>query len=170
MADKLVIHSSRSRYEAYNKCMRYGYLNYNYAGRGIVPRAKNIFLETGIAVHKGLELIGKWLMKNKATEVREDVLHWIGEQVVNEYFERVFPKAEREKGVITGFNLIEEGVSEFSEDGQKKEFSAIEKQRLQQETFNEQAALVEALIRVFVMLVLPIWMKKFRIVTVENDM
>src|ERR1700678_2118857 len=99
----MIIHASRSRQEAFHHCRRYGFLQYHYGGRGIVKAARNIFLSTGIIVHRGLELIGKWLKEHKEQEVPEHMLGWIIEKVIDEYFKLVFPK---------GFDLVEEGWEE----------------------------------------------------------
>lgn len=166
------IHTSRSRYEAFFRCPRYGYFQYALGGRGIVRKPVNVFLGTGKWTHKGFEMIFKSLMKEKVKELKPYQLDYIITQIKNLYFEEVFPKAEREAGEIkTGFDLAEEGeIEDWQGDTEYRQYTDAEMVRIQQQTFNEQAALVEALLRVFVIRILPGWMEKFRIVTVENDM
>lgn len=164
-------HSSRSRYEAFMQCPRFGYIQYAWGGRGIVKKGKNIFLTTGIWLHKGLEMIGRWLLNNKKTELPEDILEHIIQKCKEGYFEHVFPLEERKRGLIEGFDLDEEGTNEFHEGGAvKRPFTDLEKQRIQQQTFEEQAALVEALLRIFVLRTLPNWLARFRLVAIERDM
>lgn len=157
----LIIHSSRSRYESFMKCPRMGYLQYHYRGRGIVREGKNLFLATGTWVHVGLEKIGKWLKDHKGSqEVPEDTLGWIISQAVGGFFNDVFKNG-------AGFNLSLYGMDEG---GERREFSELELIQQQQYTFDEQSALVEALLRIFCLRIVPKWMKQYRIVMVENDM
>lgn len=167
MPEQLIIHASRSRYEAFMKCMRLGYLQYHWGGRGIVKAGFNLFLITGIFLHVGLELIGKWLKANpKARELRFDMLEGILAKVRDEYFKAIFPKNWKDEG--GGYDLRYESLDEIT--GERREISEYEMELKQQYTFDEQSALVEALLRVFAFKVLPSWMSRFRIVTVENDM
>lgn len=167
--NQLIIHSSRSRYESFLKCPRLGYLQYHYGGRGIVKAGKNIFLATGSWLHKGLELIGRYLKANPtARTVPEHVLGGIIEQVVKSYFDYVFPPEEIKNGLIEGFDLTGETIDEWN--GERRQFTDYEKQKIQQYTFDEQSSLIEALLRVFALRVVPSWTSKYRIVTVENDM
>lgn len=163
-------HSSRSRYEAFNRCMRYGVIQYAWDGRGVVKAGKDVAMTTGIWIHWTLEQVFKWLLKHKAKEISKVYLDHIIAQMRQGYYDYVFPEEERKKGVMNGFILQERGMDEFDEyEKQPKEFTDLEKQRIQQMTFNEQTALVEALTRVFVKLKLPEWMAEHRIVMVERD-
>lgn len=167
----LTIHSSRSRYETINACMRMGFIQYHWAGRGIVRSGKNIYLSTGIWTHKGLEMMMKWLKANNTKEIPEYMLDHIISKIRDGYFEDIFPRAEIRVGTVHGFNLQDEGeIEDWQGDKEVRKFTDEEMQKIQQYTFNEQSALVEAMLRLFVMRVLPRWMEKYRIITIENDM
>jgi hypothetical protein len=157
----LTIHASRSRYEAFLRCPRYGYLQFHWGGRGIVKQGKNIFLSTGIWLHHGLELVGKWCKKHNKIPY-PDIIHDIVTECRQGYFDELF------KNGGTGFDLRDEIKDEFT--GEIRELSEHEMRLKQQYTFDEQSALVEALIRLFVMRVLPDWLKRYKIVAVELDM
>lgn len=157
----ITFHSSRSRYEAFLRCPRYGYLQYHWGGRGIVRLGKSIFLTTGIWVHKGLELIARWFQKKQ--DMPEDILDGIIAQIVEGYFNEVFPKDGPK-----GFNLSEGGMDEHT--GERREFTEREQELQQQYTFNEQTALVEALLRIAATRLFPKWIKKYKIVAIEKEM
>lgn len=164
----LTVHASRSRFEAFMKCSRFGYLQFHWGGRGIVKVGKNIYLTTGIWLHKGLELIGQWIKTNQSKgikEVPEHILDWIIEQVVKGMFAELFPENWRE--INGGYDLSSETLDE---EGNKRELSEYEWEQRQQYTFDEQSALIEGLLRVFCLRVVPIWLSKFRIVAIELDM
>lgn len=162
----LTIHASRSRYEAYNKCMRFGFLQYNWGGRGIVKTGKNIFLITGNWLHKGLEWIGLYLKNIKGAQtVPEQTLDWIIQKVKEGYFAELFPPNWQENG--GGFDLSNETLDE---EGNKRELTEYETRLRQQYTFDEQTALIDGLLRVFVLRVVPSWMAKYKIVSIELDM
>jgi hypothetical protein len=158
----ITIHSSRSRYETGMHCPRQGYLQYNWGGRGITRAGKNLFLTTGIWTHKGLELIGKWLKANPGKlQLHEDTLQGIITSCVRGYFSDVF------EGENKGFDLLSSGLDE---EGNRREFSERELLQQQQYIFDEQTALVEAFLRIVNLRLLPIWMKKYKIASVEVDM
>lgn len=167
----LILHSSRSRYEAFNRCARFGFIQYHWQGRGIVKKGKNVFLSTGQWTHKGLEYIFKYLMKFKRKDLPDDIFGGILSRVKQEYFNDVFPEGQIKAGLVDGFALEEEGfVEDWQGTVEKRQFTNQEMIQQQQYTFNEQSSLVEALLIVFRLRILPVWMSKYRIVTVENDM
>lgn len=159
----LVIHASRSRNEAFFRCPRYGYLQYRWGGRGIVKQGKNLFLATGTYAHKGLELIARYLQKHKTGLIPEDSLGGIIQDCKQQYFDYVFPKGEE-----GGFDLSDETTDEWTKG--RRELTDHEKLHLQQYTFDEQTALMEALLRIAAIRLFPRWMEKYKIVTIENDM
>lgn len=159
-----VIHASRSRYESFMRCMRLGYLQYHWGGLGITINSITVELATGLWLHFGLELIGKWMkdhQKEGVKQVPEMMLGHFIQRMKEKYFKHVFEENK-------GFNLKEWGDDEWT--GQRREFTEHELQLQQQYTFDEQTALVEALLRVFNLRVLPMWMERYKIVAVENDM
>jgi hypothetical protein len=162
----LTIHSSRSRYESLMHCLREGYFCYHYKNRGITRSSKEIALMTGIWIHKGLELIGKYLKEQKKKELPEDILEGIISHLKEGYFQEVFPKNWQEEG--GGFNLSEETIDEWTKE--RRELTEQEFVVRQQYTFDEQIALCEALLRVFCLRTLPRWMERYKIIAVENDM
>lgn len=159
----LTIHASRSRNEAFFKCPRYGYLQYHWGGRGIVKQGKNLFLATGTYVHKGLELIARYLQKYKIKLIPEDSLGGIIQDCKQQYFDCVFPKGEE-----GGFDLSDETTDEWTKE--RRELTDHEKLQLQQYTFDEQTALMEALFRIAAIRLFPRWLEKYKIAAIENDM
>lgn len=166
----LIVHASRSRFEAFMKCSRYGYLQFHWGGRGIVKVGKNIYLTTGIWIHKGLEEIGKWILEQQKKklvieEIPEYVMDRILDIVRTGMFKELFPENWRE--INGGYDLSSETLDE---EGNKRELSEYEWEQRQQYTFDEQSALIEALLRVFVIRIVTIWLVKYRIVAIELDM
>lgn len=166
----LIVHASRSRFEAFMKCSRYGYLQFHWGGRGIVKVGKNIYLTTGIWLHKGLEEIGRWILEQQKKklvieEIPEHVLDRILDIVRTGMFKELFPENWRE--INGGYDLSSETLDE---EGNKRELSEYEWEQRQQYTFDEQSALIEGLLRVFCLRVVPNWLTRFRIVAIELDM
>src|SRR4051812_23687865 len=50
-------YTSRSRIETFQSCMRKGYINFLWDGRGLVKRAASVYLSTGSYTHIGLEFL-----------------------------------------------------------------------------------------------------------------
>lgn len=163
----LTFHSSRSRYECFDTCKRRGFLNYHYNGTGLQRKGKSIHLSTGIWAHKGFEMICRWVMKNNHQIPSEEMLDHFVQVTKQGYFDYVFPESQLKKGEVEGFETAEEGLDW---QGNKRQFTNEEKQRIQQYLIEEQSALVEAFMRLFVAKILPRWLRRFKIVTVENDM
>lgn len=167
-------YASRSRYEAYQRCSRYGYLNYNYGangelGKGLQRASKSVPLDTGIWTHRGLEAIGRYLMiqykglipKVFPTDILTIIINVIKQDMNEEfYINDGQPK-------VDSFFLSQCGT-DFN--GEERQFTEHEQKQLQLYTFLEQQALVEALLRVFVLRVLPGWAGKYRVSMVEKDM
>jgi hypothetical protein len=162
----LTIHSSRSRYETFMHCMRQGYLQWHYQGRGINKTSKDIALMTGIWIHKGLEDIGKFLKQFKTKTLPEDVLEGTIQRCKEGYFAEVFPPNWQEGG--GGFDLSNETIDKWSKE--RRELSEHEMLQRQQYTFDEQSALVEALLRIFVLRILPSWMEKYKLSAIELEL
>lgn len=163
----ITFHASRSRYETFDSCKRRGFLNYHYNGTGLQRKGKSIHLSTGIWTHKGFEMICKWVMKNNHQIPSEEMLDHFVQVTKQGYFDYVFPEVQLRKGLIEGFETAEEGMDW---QGNKRQFTNEEKQKIQQYLIEEQSALVEAFMRLFVAKILPRWVERFKIVTVENDM
>lgn len=165
---ELVFHSSRSRYECFQRCDRKGFLQYCYMGTGIVRKGKNIYLSTGIFTHRGFALILKWAAKHKKVP-GEDMLSWFVQKTVNSYKEYVFPEEETTLSLnYAGFDISQETIDEWT--ALPREQTILERARIQQYILDEQCALVEAFMRLLVLRVLPRWLEIYNIVTVENDM
>lgn len=157
----LTIHSSRSRYETFLHCAREGFLQYCWGERGLVKEGKNMFLTTGTWLHYGTEQLARWLQTNKVKELPPDIVDNIVLKMQQGYFREVFELA-------SGFDLSEETIDEWSK--QPRQMTELEVQRLQQYTFNEQTALVEAFIRIAATHWFPQLLERFRIVTIEKEM
>lgn len=148
-------------------CPRYGFIQYHWEGVGIVRSGKSTALATGIWTHRGLELIHRYLMKYQKQELPEERLDYIISTVKAEYYKDVFPNGET-SGKFALADLGE--VEDWQGDSEVRQFTSEEKAARQHYTFLEQSSLVEALLRVYCLRILPAWMQKYKIVTVENDM
>ncbi len=132
--------TSRSAVESFQDCPRYRYNQYFLGGKGVVPVAKSIPLMTGGAVHRGIEHLANRVRIGQEPDVEQAVQLAVGEYVT---------ACERE-----GFKFSGKGV-----DSDKQQWF----------TFNEQKALIEALIRVWAIVELPNIVERYTIISVERE-
>ena len=136
-----ILLTSRSAIECYQLCNYKRYLEYFYDGIGIVPKQKSIPLTTGTEVHLGIAHILEYAKKNKKVKMEE----------------------------------IEEGINVASDDYQKivRESGLYGKgtssDLQQKQTFLEQSALIEAIIRSWSLVELPSLLSRFNIIEVEKE-
>lgn len=161
----MTIHASRSRYESFMRCPRLGYLQYHWGGSGIVKGGKTIELITGNMLHYGLEQIGQHVKQHKKAPDEYQLDDFIQKVKLAYYNEVFFPDWQTQGG---GFKLSDWGEDDYT--GERKQFTEHEMIQQQQYVFDEQTALIEALLRVFCLRKLPEWIERYRIVSVEQDL
>lgn len=151
--DRLV---SRSPMETQQICPRLRYWQYEHKGKGIVPKFANIPMNTGSAVHKGMEFCFKvWMVKGEKAilanldKVTDIAVH----RAITWYCEFV-----AESGGLAG-----EGMSPANAKSNDIE-------RVKQEvTYNEQMGLIAGLVTVWCLVELPMLIKYFDIESTERE-
>lgn len=142
---------SRSAMACYQECPRRRLLHYLLDNVGYVPVGANVYFSTGSAVHKGIEFLLRGLKNNPE--------HFIWDK---QHLPRIREYREQAVKVATGL------YKELTKDGivGGKLGSTPE---IQDYTFKEQIAIVEALVRAWAYKELPLIAKRFKIVAVEFD-
>lgn len=143
-------YTSRSRIDRFNECNRAGYINYMWAGRGVVPAASSVYFSTGIWTHDGL---AKLFWGLSTIQKREEITQaHVDELTDTAVVDAVYGYRES----ITSFQLEDDG--EHKEDPIHFGF-----------VLAEQCALVEAFIRSFAIAVLPGILERYEIIDVERE-
>lgn len=134
------MYTSRSAVECYQDCPRYRYNQYLLNGTGVVAVAKSIPLLTGGSIHRGIEYMMNRIRINQDIDVDVAVTVAVREYVA---------ECEKERFRFTGRGT----------DTDKQQWF----------TFNEQKALIEALIRVWAIVEAPNIIERYTVVAVERD-
>ncbi len=136
--------TSRSAVECYQECKYRRWLTYLYKGRGIVPKTKSAPLSTGIAVHIGVGSLMEWWKNLDSVKIS-----------LNTAVE----------------NAVELAVTAFKENASDAiKIKQVDSSDKMEYAIAEQLALVEALIRVWSIVELPMLMEYYDIWATEREM
>lgn len=145
---KMLYYSSRSSTECADHCLRHRFLEYHYAGRGLTLKAVNFPLVVGTEVHAAIAFI----LQSVKDVGKQKFANEVGETVLEEAIAKVY-QAYGEKVARLGYFDAQGRIT-----NRELEF-----------TYNEQRALVEALIRTWAFVELPRIFKRYEILEVEQE-
>lgn len=139
----MTIYTSRSPAECFQRCPRRRYWEYLYKGKGLQAIKRATPLTTGIAVHNGLEVLMRWLMKRDGS-AKEALRGAIiaARKTQSDAFKSYAVKLKKAGGVIS--------------DDEKY-------------VYHEQVALTDALLRGFAIKVLPHIARRYEVMIVEQE-
>lgn len=174
-----IIRVDRSRIESYQRCPRRRYLEYHQDGTGVAPAKKNIALAVGGSVHRGLEMMLKLsmgipieelsfvLVELKAVEAALDdfaihsgALELDTNEIAAMTTTESIPKFDAELvAQAQELGMSTEGL-EFNREATRKQFDSM--------LYQEQEALVEALVRAYCRYRLRPLLEQFEVMEVEH--
>lgn len=146
--------TTHSPIETFKSCPMKRYLEYHHLGTGIRPKSKSIPLTTGAEIHTGVTYLLDIVKQLQQTNTPEARL------LLNS---RTLPDQEIDHAVslaLTNY-VVSVGNAGYLQPNQLPQ--------QEQFTFNEQQTLIEALIRVWAKVELPIIMEHYTVLDVENE-
>ena len=164
MSNKIFV--DRSRYETYGRCPRSRFLEYHFAGAGIVSARRPLPLAVGGSVHHGLEVLLREGQAKLTFNYPDEELSWMNieehavEKALADFAEYQsaleLPDAERTAAVEPNtIRNLDEAMSVRSE--------------MDEYLFREQSALVEAMVRAYARRRLRPLLEQFEVLEVERE-
>lgn len=168
--EKLVYHTDRSRIVSYRRCPRARYWGYEFevpeveGVPGVVPGGVNLPMTIGSAVHQGLEMLHIMQLPSVGPKVEID--------------EPVEYAVTQALDYFNGQVMAEENaVLDMAQDVAQDEFAfldapagAEDQGRRREFKIREARAMVEALVRSYYKVGLPVLLEKYEVLLVENEM